>query len=60
MSIDVSKLAPYAKAVVAVGGFVLVVAKAVADGVLTVDDLQAIGVAAGVAFGVWLVPNKKA
>lgn len=53
----VSKLAPYAKAVVAFAGFVLLIAKAFVDGVISVDELQEIGIALGVALGVFQVKN---
>ena len=58
MNVNVSKLAPYAKAVVAVGGLVVLVAKALVDGVLTGDEMAAIGIAVAVALGVYKVPNK--
>lgn len=58
MSINVSKVAPYAKAVVAVCGVVVLAAKAVADGVVTQDEVVAVVTAVGVAVGVYQVPNK--
>lgn len=58
MKLNVSKLAPFAKAVVAVGGVILLAAKAVADGVLTQDEIVAVGTAVLVAAGVYKVPNK--
>lgn len=59
MTFNVQRLAPYAKAVVAVVGVVALVAKSLVDGVLTSDEIVSIGVAIGVAFGVYQVPNKK-
>lgn len=56
---NVSKLAPIAKAVVAFGGAVIVTAKVLVDGTLTVDDFQVVVAAWAVVFGVYLVPNKK-
>lgn len=56
---NVSKLAPYAKAVVAVAGVVLLIGKALVDGVLTGDEVQAVVIAAGVALGVYSAPNKQ-
>lgn len=58
MQLNVSKLAPYAKAVVAVCGFILIVAKALVDGTVTSDELYAIGTSAGVMLGVYQVRNK--
>lgn len=54
----VSKIAPYAKAVVAVCGFILMVAKACVDGNVSGDELTAILTSAGVAVGVYQVRNK--
>lgn len=56
---DVSKLAPYAKTVVAVCGVVVLFAKALLDGVLTSDELIAVGTAIGVSVGVFQVKNKQ-
>lgn len=56
---NVSRLAPYAKTVVAVCGFVLLAAKALVDGQLTTDELVSIGTALGVAFGVYQVRNEE-
>jgi hypothetical protein len=56
---NVSKLAPYAKAVVAVCGFIVLAAKTVVDGHITVDEIVAVATAAGVAVGVYQVPNKQ-
>lgn len=58
MNFNVKKLAPYAKAVVAVCGIVVMAAKALADGHLTGDELLQIGTAVAVALGVYRVPNK--
>lgn len=60
MKFDVQKLAPYAKTVVAVGGVVVLAAKAVADGTITTDEIIAVGTALAVAIGVYQVPNKAA
>lgn len=56
---DVSKLAPYAKTVVAACGVIILIAKALLDGTLTSDELIAIGTALGVTFGVFQVKNKE-
>ncbi len=55
---NVSKFTPYAKAIVAFGGVVLLLAKALSDGVLSQDDIAEVVGAIGVAYGVWRVPNK--
>lgn len=55
---NVSKLAPYAKAVVAVLGVLVLAAKAFTDGQLTTDELVQIATATCVALGVYQVPNK--
>lgn len=54
---DVTKLAPVAKAVVAIAGALLVTAKVLTDGTLTMDDLQLIVAAWATAYAVWRVPN---
>lgn len=54
------KVAPYAKAAVAVLGVAMVTAKALADGELTMDEVTEIAIAIGVASGVYAVPNKPA
>lgn len=49
-----------AKAIVAATGVVIVAAQGLLDdGSLTTDEIVAIAVAAGVALGVYQVPNKK-
>lgn len=58
MQLNVQKLAPYAKAVVAIAGVVVLAAKALVDGVLTGDEIIGIGTAVAVALGVYQVPNK--
>lgn len=58
-TLNVSKLAPYAKAVVAVAGVVVLFAKALLDGQLTSDEVVAVGTTIAVALGVYQVPNKK-
>lgn len=55
---NVSKLAPYAKAVVAICGAIVVTATCLSDGNLSVDDCVLIGSAWLTAFGVHKVPNK--
>ena len=55
---NVQKLARYAKAVVAVCGVIVLVAKAFVDGVITGDEIMQVGTAVAVAFGVYQVPNK--
>jgi hypothetical protein len=57
---NVSKLAPYAKAVVALLGFLLLLAKCLSDGQLTSEEVQTLLVAGGVVVGVHQVPNKPA
>ena len=59
MKLNVQKLAPYAKTVVAVCGVVALVAKALVDGELTYDEVVAVGTAIAVSLGVYTVPNKK-
>lgn len=54
---NVSKLAPYAKAVVALLGFLLLLAKALSDGSLSADEVQQLTVAAAVVVGVHQVKN---
>lgn len=56
---NVSKLAPYAKAVIAVCGVFVLAAQAVSDGQLTFDELVTVGTALAVALGVYQIPNKK-
>ena len=51
--INLAKIRPYAKAVVAVGGVVLAVANAIAAG----GDVQSIVIAALTALGVYRVKN---
>ena len=58
MKLNVKKLAPYAKAVVAACGVIVLLAKAVADGTLTGNELVQVGTAVAVALGVYQVPNK--
>lgn len=59
IKLNVQKLAPYAKTVVAVCGVLVLLAKAVADGELTYDEVVAIGTAISVSVGVYATPNKK-
>lgn len=54
---NVSKLAPYAKAVMAVLGALLVTATAVADGTITNDEMVILIASWGAVFGVYQVPN---
>lgn len=56
---NVSRLAPYAKAVVAVAGAVVVTANAVLDGQLDANDWTAIVAAWATAYGVFRVTNAK-
>jgi len=58
-TLNVQKLAPYAKAVVAILGVVILGAKALVDGQLTTDEVVVVGTALAVALGVYQVPNKK-
>lgn len=55
----IDKLSPYSKAVVAVGGVVVLIGKALADSHISSDELLAIGTAIAVALGVYQLPNKK-
>jgi hypothetical protein len=55
---NVEKLAPYAKLVVAVGGVVIMLAKALVDGNFSTDEMMQVAIAAGVALGVYHIPNK--
>jgi len=55
---NVSKLAPYAKTVVAVGGALVATATLLVDGALSLDDLMLIVTAWGTVLGVYQVPNK--
>ncbi len=54
---NVSKIAPYAKAVVALLGFLLLLANCLSDGRLTSEEIQTLIVAAGVVVGVHQIPN---
>lgn len=56
---DVSKLAPYAKTVVAVAGLVILAANACIDGVVESSEMIEIITAAAVALGVYQVPNRR-
>lgn len=55
----VKSLAPYAKTVVAVGGIVVMLGKALLDGAITGDEAVQIGTAVLVALGVYAKPNKQ-
>ena len=54
---NVSKLAPYAKAIVAVLGALIVLATALSDGILSSNEVVVILTSFGAAFGVFQVPN---
>lgn len=56
---DVSKIAPYAKTVVAVAGAVVVTATCLVDGVVDFDDATVIVAAWGTVLGVFQVRNAK-
>lgn len=56
--LNVSKIAPYAKTVVAVVGLIALAANACVDGVVSSQELVQIITAAAVAVGVYQVPNK--
>lgn len=56
---NVSKIAPYAKTVVAVAGAVVVTATCLVDGVVDFDDATVIATAWGTVFGVFQVRNAK-
>lgn len=56
---NVKKLAPYAKSIVAGLGVLALAAQATADGRIDGDEVMAVLTAAAVAFGVYQVPNKK-
>jgi hypothetical protein len=56
--VNVSKLAPYAKTLVAILGVVGIIARAAVDGVITSDELSSIGIALLTAAGVYQVRNK--
>lgn len=55
---NVSKIAPYAKTVVAICGLIVLAANACADGVVSIDEILSIITGAGVVLGVYQVPNK--
>lgn len=55
-----SRLAPYAKAIVACAGVAVVLAQVVSDGQVSLDEAKELAVAVGVATGVYAVPNKTA
>lgn len=55
---DVTKIAPYAKFVVAITGAVLATATVLVDGNLSLQDISTIVAAWGTAGLVWSVPNK--
>lgn len=57
---NVSKLAPYAKTVVAVLGALVVTVSACADGTIDGNDIVTIVAAWGGVFGVYQVTNKPA
>jgi hypothetical protein len=54
---DVSKLKPYAKAVVAFAAALVTTASLLSDGELSADDIVAIVAAWTAVFGVFQVPN---
>ena len=56
---NVEKLAPYAKTVVAVAGAVIATASCLLDGVVSSEDVVLIVTAWGTVFGVYQIPNKK-
>lgn len=58
MNLNLQKLAPYAKACVAVLGFLLLLAKALSDGTVSNDEVEQLLIAAGVVIGIHQVPNK--
>ena len=55
---NVSKIAPYAKTVVAILGALVVIATALSDGTLSGEEVVVIFATLGAAFGVYQVPNK--
>lgn len=55
---NLSKLAPYAKAVVALAGAVAVTAGCLVDGNLSVNDLTVIAAAWATVIGVHQIPNR--
>lgn len=57
---DVSKLAPYAKTVVAVLGAIVATVACFSDGVLDTADVAVIVSAWGTVFGVYQVKNTRA
>lgn len=50
-------MARYRKALIAVGGFLLVVGKVISDGSVDAQELGEIVTAAALAFGIYRVPN---
>lgn len=54
---NVSKIAPYAKTVVAILGALVVITTALSDGTLTGEEIVVIVTTIGAAFGVYQVKN---